>query len=51
MQITVFGASGGIGKAEDIRALHGTGVSGVIVGKALYEGTVTLKDALSAAKE
>ena len=29
-------ASGGIGKAEDIRALHGTGVSGVIVGKALY---------------
>lgn len=44
-------ASGGIGKAEDIRALHGTGVSGVIVGKALYEGTVTLKDALSAAKE
>ncbi len=44
-------ASGGIGKAEDIRSLHGTGVAGVIVGKALYEGTVALKDALCAAKE
>lgn len=37
-------ASGGIGKKEDFSALESSGVKAVIVGKALYEGTVSLKD-------
>ncbi len=39
-------ASGGVHSAEDITALRGTGVSGVIVGKALYEGSLTLREIL-----
>jgi phosphoribosylformimino-5-aminoimidazole carboxamide ribotide isomerase len=39
-------ASGGIGSAEDIRALASTGVAGVIVGKAWYEGRVTVGELL-----
>lgn len=39
-------ASGGVGNAEHIKALAGTGVEGVIVGKALYEGTLKLEDAV-----
>jgi phosphoribosylformimino-5-aminoimidazole carboxamide ribotide isomerase len=36
-------ASGGVHKTTDIRILKNiSGVEGVIVGKALYEGTVTL---------
>ncbi|HYB74456.1 MAG TPA: 1-(5-phosphoribosyl)-5-[(5-phosphoribosylamino)methylideneamino]imidazole-4-carboxamide isomerase [Candidatus Sulfotelmatobacter sp.] len=45
-------ASGGVSRLEDIRALRaleGEGVAGVIVGRALYEGTLTLEDALRAA--
>lgn len=43
-------ASGGIGTAEDIRALRGLAprVVGVIVGKALYDGRLTLEAALAA---
>ena len=40
-------ASGGISSADDIRALAGIGASnlaGAIVGKALYEGTATLRE-------
>lgn len=40
-------ASGGVASVEDLRALAGTGVEGVVVGKALYEGTVTLPEALA----
>jgi len=43
-------ASGGVKEVEDIRRLVPTGVAGVIVGRSLYEGTLTLKDALAAAK-
>jgi phosphoribosylformimino-5-aminoimidazole carboxamide ribotide isomerase len=43
-------ASGGVKEANDIRKLKPIGVAGVIVGRSLYEGTVTLKDALAAAK-
>ncbi len=42
-------ASGGVSSLEDIRALKGLekkGVTGIIVGKALYEGAFTLNDAL-----
>ena len=42
-------ASGGVKDVEDIRRLKPTGVAGVIVGRSLYEGTLTLRDALAAA--
>lgn len=41
-------ASGGVGKAEDIKKLSKLSVEGVIVGTALYEGTVTLPQAIKA---
>jgi len=44
-------ASGGIGCIKDIADLKETGVSGVIIGKALYTGAVDLKEALELAKE
>lgn len=43
-------ASGGVSSAEDIAKLKGTGVSGVIVGKALYTNVVSLRDAIEAAR-
>ncbi len=43
-------ASGGVKEVEDIRKLNPIGVAGVIVGRSLYEGTLTLKDALAAAR-
>jgi phosphoribosylformimino-5-aminoimidazole carboxamide ribotide isomerase len=42
-------ASGGVSKAEDVRALAGTGAEGVIVGRALYTSAVTLPQAIEAA--
>jgi len=44
-------ASGGITRAEDVRAIRALGlrVEGAIVGKALYDGKLDLKDALAAA--
>jgi phosphoribosylformimino-5-aminoimidazole carboxamide ribotide isomerase len=44
-------ASGGISSAKDLAALkeiEGDGVAGCIVGRALYEGTLSLKDAIKA---
>ncbi len=38
----VLTASGGVGSLDDLRALANTGVDGVIVGKAIYEGKVSL---------
>ena len=46
-------ASGGVSKLEDIvalKALEPLGVTGVITGKALYEGTLDLAEAIKAAK-
>ena len=46
-------ASGGVASLDDVRALRAVeqcGIVGVIVGKALYTGTVRLADALAAAK-
>lgn len=37
-------ASGGVGSIADIDALHAASVPAVIVGKAFYEGRITLKD-------
>jgi phosphoribosylformimino-5-aminoimidazole carboxamide ribotide isomerase len=43
-------ASGGVTTAEDVAKLAALGVAGCIVGRALYEGTLALADALNAAK-
>jgi phosphoribosylformimino-5-aminoimidazole carboxamide ribotide isomerase len=40
--------SGGVASAEDIRGALASGLAGVIVGRALYEGRLTLSEALSA---
>ena len=42
-------ASGGVTTAEDIRALAKAGAAGAIIGRALYEGKLTLEAALAAA--
>nr|WP_314741227.1 1-(5-phosphoribosyl)-5-[(5-phosphoribosylamino)methylideneamino]imidazole-4-carboxamide isomerase [uncultured Haemophilus sp.] len=41
-----FQSSGGIGSLADIEALKGTGVAGVIVGRALLEGKFTVSEAI-----
>ena len=41
-----FQASGGIGGIKDIEALKGSGVKGVIVGRALLEGKFTVAEAV-----
>lgn len=43
-------ASGGVRNPADVRALREVGVDGVVVGRALYEGTLRLEDALRAAE-
>jgi phosphoribosylformimino-5-aminoimidazole carboxamide ribotide isomerase len=43
-------ASGGVARLEDLVALTGTGVEGVVVGTALYEKKFTLREALEAVK-
>lgn len=40
-------ASGGVSCLQDVKDLKNTGVSGVIIGKALYTGNLSLKEALS----
>jgi phosphoribosylformimino-5-aminoimidazole carboxamide ribotide isomerase len=42
-------ASGGVASLDDIRAVRRAGLAGVVVGRALYEGTLGLADALEAA--
>lgn len=42
-------AAGGVTTAADIAGLAALGVSGAVVGKGLYEGTVTIEAALAAA--
>ncbi len=39
--------SGGVASVDDIRRLSETGAQGVILGKALYEGRITLEQALA----
>ena len=41
-------ASGGIADADDLRAVAATGASGCIVGRALYDGGLTLAAAIEA---
>ncbi|WP_373101093.1 MULTISPECIES: 1-(5-phosphoribosyl)-5-[(5-phosphoribosylamino)methylideneamino]imidazole-4-carboxamide isomerase [Pasteurellaceae] len=42
-----FISSGGIGSLDDVRALQGTGVGGVIIGRALLEGKFTVAEAIA----
>jgi phosphoribosylformimino-5-aminoimidazole carboxamide ribotide isomerase len=42
-------ASGGVTTADDVAKLAAAGMAGCIIGRALYEGTLTLADALRAA--
>jgi len=44
-------ASGGVSNAEDIREAAAAGAAGCIVGRALYEGSLTLAQAAAAAGE
>lgn len=43
-------ASGGVTTLDDVKRLRQTGVSGAIVGRALYDGTLDLAEAMEAAK-
>jgi phosphoribosylformimino-5-aminoimidazole carboxamide ribotide isomerase len=40
-------ASGGVASLEDVRRTHEAHLSGVIIGRALYEGQIKLEDALN----
>lgn len=42
-------AAGGISRPEHLRALRDAGLHGVVIGSALYEGEITLAEALEAA--
>ncbi len=42
-------AAGGVTTVDDVKTLKAAGVAGAIIGRALYEGTITLTDALAAA--
>jgi phosphoribosylformimino-5-aminoimidazole carboxamide ribotide isomerase len=42
-------ASGGVASVADLTAIRSTGCRGVIVGRAIYEGRLSLRDALQAA--
>lgn len=44
-------ASGGVSSLEDIKACRALGLYGVICGRALYNGSLDLKEALECAKE
>jgi phosphoribosylformimino-5-aminoimidazole carboxamide ribotide isomerase len=44
-------ASGGVGSLDDLRALATRGVPACIVGRALYDGTFTLEEAIAAAAD
>jgi phosphoribosylformimino-5-aminoimidazole carboxamide ribonucleotide (ProFAR) isomerase len=41
-------ASGGISSVDDLRAVRDAGCSGGIVGRAIYEGSIDLREALAA---
>ena len=43
-------ASGGVTTVEDVAQLRAAGLAGCIIGRALYEGTITLAEALRAAQ-
>ncbi len=44
-------ASGGVKSADDILAARRAGLAGIIAGRALYEGTLSIEEMLAAARE
>ena len=44
-------AAGGVTTVDDIKTLKGINVGGAIIGRALYEGSITLKEALDAGRQ
>jgi phosphoribosylformimino-5-aminoimidazole carboxamide ribotide isomerase len=40
-------ASGGVSSLDDVRKVREAGLAGVIIGRALYEGKMSLRDALA----
>lgn len=44
-------AAGGVTTVEDVKTLKTAGVAGAIIGRALYEGTITLTEALEAERQ
>lgn len=44
-------ASGGVTTADDVARLAAAGLAGCIIGRALYEGTLSLEEALQAAEQ
>ena len=44
-------ASGGVGSIEDVRRLSCLPIAGIIIGRALYTGDVSLPDAITVARE
>jgi phosphoribosylformimino-5-aminoimidazole carboxamide ribotide isomerase len=44
-------ASGGVTTLDDVRRLKAAGVHGAIIGRALYEGTITVEEAIKEAGE
>jgi phosphoribosylformimino-5-aminoimidazole carboxamide ribotide isomerase len=44
-------ASGGVTTLDDVRAVSRIGAAGCIVGRAIYEGTIALPDAIQVSKE
>ena len=52
VQIPII-ASGGVASTQDIKALRETnsGIHGVISGRALYDGAMTIQDAIKACEE
>ena len=44
-------ASGGVSRISDIKRLAEIGVEAVVIGRSLYEGTLQLGDAITAAQE
>lgn len=43
-------AAGGVGSARDVEGLARLGLAGVVIGRALYEGRLTLPEAIAAAR-
>ena len=44
-------ASGGVSTLEDVRRVKAAGLAGVIIGRALYDGKLTLKEVLNAMEQ
>jgi phosphoribosylformimino-5-aminoimidazole carboxamide ribotide isomerase len=44
-------SSGGVGTIDDVRAVHEIGAAGVIIGRALYDGRIDLREAIRVTRQ